>query len=127
MAEKGRMATTTTERATVAELETAFAKIVDAIIEHRAHLKYDRSSPWKLVPFTPTYSQHTDLFGADPVSASLKMGLNKLGQIIFDLYGMNKLGEIAERVCQTGPGSFSARMSPVDSALNGVGRGNIKW
>ena len=47
--------------------------------------------------------------------------------MIYDLYGMNALEATAERVCDALPGGFSARMSPVDNALNGVGNGSDRW
>ena len=62
----------------------------------------------------------------DPESYALKKAIKSLGQVIYDLYGMNALETTAERGCSLA-GRFNARMSPVASALDGVGSGKDRW
>jgi hypothetical protein len=61
----------------------------------------------------------------DPESYALKKAIKSLGQVIYDLYGMNALETTGAGAAS--PGGFNARMSPVASALDGVGSGKDRW
>jgi hypothetical protein len=115
----------------IGDLEGAFRHLVDALLEHRAWWDArPREKAFRLIPFVPiaeissAASRGRDIV-ADPVSYALKRGIKMLGQIVYDLYGMRVLSDMAERVCD-GP-RFGERMSPVDSALNGVGKDKDRW
>ena len=117
------------EAPTLDELEGAFRTLVDTLVTHRAALEPSQPRGWQMFNLMTTPDivlKARDIVG-DPVSYALKRGIKTLGQTIYDLHGMDVLGEVAERVCAKGVGDFQCRMSPVDSALNGVGRGNNRW
>jgi len=53
--------------------------------------------------------------------------MTEIGQLLFDRAGsINKLGDIAECVANR-RGDWHSRISPIDSALNGVGDGKQVW
>lgn len=65
---------------------------------------------------------------ADPVVWSLKRTLKKVGQMIYIRVGStDELVKIAEQVANCDPYRYARRMSPIDSAWNGVGSGNDRW
>jgi hypothetical protein len=64
----------------------------------------------------------------NPIVWSLKKTLHEVGQLIYDRVGsVNELLKIAEQIADRDPAHYSRRMSPLDSAWNGVGSGNDRW
>jgi hypothetical protein len=115
-------------------LEQAFRGLVDNLIEHRQRREalVDSARTFKFMSYAEIANTNNSVLRAldiveDPVSFALKRGIKFLGQVIYDIYGMDALSDMAERVCEASPGGFGARMSPVASALDGVGEGSDRW
>lgn len=56
-----------------------------------------------------------------PVEIGLKHSLKKLGKLAHALVGDKGMVELAERVCNLDPDNYERRISPIDSAWNGIG------
>lgn len=129
---------------TVEDLTAAAIKLVDAIVEHRSPNTTRISAAAKkaesetgpviraisigdLVDTEQEVLRLRDLV-ADPVGTALKRQLRSVGQAIYDRVGSSdKLVEIGETIANTNPRQYGTRMSPLDSAWNGVGSGNDRW
>jgi hypothetical protein len=110
---------------TVFALEQALRTLVDNLMEHRRtwvspNARRGAVSFGTLGRTPETVVRAIDLVD-DPVSYSLKRGIRLLGKAVVELYGEAALDAMAERVCGRGRGGFGARMSPVESALEGIG------
>ncbi|WP_153002988.1 hypothetical protein [Sphingomonas sanguinis] len=128
----------------VDQLVIAATKLVDAIVEYRRPNDTRISTVPKKEPEAskPTFSVITaaDLLDtdeevlrlrdvvADPIGTALKRELHDLGQAIYDRVGsMNALTEIGDRIANADPSQYARRMSPLDSAWNGVGKDKDRW
>jgi hypothetical protein len=115
------------------QLTEAFRRLVDALISHRKKrarehefLRVEAIHASVLLATDQAILRARDIV-ADPVDRALKKGIKELAQVVYDQFGMDRLLQMAEHVCAKGRGGYGARMSPVDSALNGVGRGDDRW
>jgi len=56
-----------------------------------------------------------------PVETGLKHIIKKLGELIYALVGDGGMADVAERVASLDDDNWQRRMSPIDSAWNGIG------
>ena len=65
---------------------------------------------------------------AQPIIMSLKRTLKEVGQLLYDRVGSTgELLKIAEQIADRDPDNYGRRMSPIDSAWNGVGADDDRW
>lgn len=64
----------------------------------------------------------------DPTEYALKQMLNTIGKLIAEHLSLDDLLKLAERVCARDPNNWARRMSPINSAFNGIqARGGGTW
>jgi hypothetical protein len=115
---------------TVAQVEDALDRAVTALVAYRqdrpargkppASDTYDLISAGQLLATDPAILKARDLVGS-PVTTGLKHSIRKLGELAHQLVGDDGMLDLAERVCNRDEPNWSRRMSPIDSAWNGIG------
>jgi hypothetical protein len=111
---------------TVNELERALDEVVTALGDHRT-----KSAGRPTLSFWDGDDEaviQARLIAKDPVEYALKSMMTSICQLLFDALGSTgSVYEVAERVCDRDPKNWSRRMSPIDSAFDGIGRGDDMW
>ena len=120
---------------TAAEIEIAIDEVLSALVAYRkeppesAQRARDRRPTRdtfatlgiaELVDTPPEIHRARDLTSS-PVETGLKKSLRELGKLLHDQVGDAEMHVVAERVCLADESNFGRRMSPLDSAWNGIG------
>jgi hypothetical protein len=114
------------------ELENALDELVSALVEHRANRKVVRSGwPSRVTSAADLCATKTQVLrarsiAANPVEYAIKKMMKEVGQLLFDRLGsLDALHKVVDRVADRG--DWYRRIAPIDSAFNGVGKGNKRW
>lgn len=118
---------------TLEKIERAIDEVVSALVAYRldpptgvARALSAKSGELRAIPIETLMNTDREIIQArdlveGPVETGLKHSLRRLGKLVFAMVGADGMEEVAERVCALDPDNWGRRMSPVDSAWNGIG------
>lgn len=122
------------EAPTIEDAEKALSAVTDEIMDYRLHREVPRGKldtldtiRWSSLMATDEKTLVLRSLMANPVNYGLRIAVRMIGQTIYDTAGMKHLEDAVGRVAASGVGGFGRRMSFLDSALNGVGKGRDIW
>lgn len=120
---------------TAAQIEIAIDEVLSALVAYRKQPPEDAQRARdrrpnrdtfetmgleELVGTPPEIHRARDL-ASSPVETGLKRSLKELGKLLHALVGDDGMHVVAERVCLADDKNYGRRMSPLDSAWNGIG------
>lgn len=114
----------------IEQVEDALDRAVTALVAYRHDRPARRGPPTtdalelisagQLLATDRRVLEARDLVGS-PVTVGLKHSIRKLGNLAHQMVGDAGMHDLAERVCNRDEPNWSRRMSPIDSAWNGIG------
>src|SRR5262245_1711221 len=116
---------------TTEELVEALNEMVTELVGYRKRQKprkglLEMFSAAEMVATERTVMQARD-WARSPVDKALKRGIKEVGQLLFDQLGFDGLREVVNDVAERDQRWCGMRISIMDSALNGVGKGQMRW
>ena len=130
---EGDFAVGTVAAATLLELKRAQDEPVSALVADRRDPPEQCKRARSTVPSGLKATFANDLLATDsavliaidvaksPVEVGLKHSIKQLGKLIHAEVGDGGMLDVAERVCALDDNQWQRRMSPIDSAWNGIG------
>jgi hypothetical protein len=118
---------------TLPEIERALDEVVSALVAYRLsppdavrRAMAGKSSEILAIPIEDLMATDRAVLGArdiarSPVEDGLKYAIKKLGKLVHAAVGDGGMLNVAERVCGLDADNWGRRMSPIDSAWDGIG------
>jgi hypothetical protein len=114
-------------------IETALKRVLTELIELRASVQvlpqtFMLSEQINDASLSTMVRSDAEALAENPLQSSLRQAVRTLGKALYREVGtVEEMREVAERVCVSDEINAVKRLAIVDSAWNGIGRGEDRW